>query len=295
MSDKILSVAFEGREICTFDHGHPHGEHWPSAQAQTAHPELVFADSRGTRRVFDLSFVRDERKDWVHFCIRVSSEYLVQPDLVFGESSEDPEQAFRAGEVSGVRLQPFILPESSKSYDVIEGRGLFQRGFHFVGIVTPGNVSLVCVCAYCDRNFRIQSFHAGMSNVAYFYCSDCTETLVASVDLEDAPPVLEEADPAALKRFEQRLPYAPNAADRSPITIRCGVPIAKSPISTSDGSPRSANSSTTATSCMVVGPKNSTVTNDGWRHRFPARKTSEHSCFPIPMAAISGLSIPIAT
>ncbi len=206
MSDKILSVAFEGREICTFDHGHPHGEHWPSVQAQTAHPELVFADSRGTRRVFDLSFVRDERKDWVHFCIRVSSEYLVQPDLVFGESSEDPEQAFRAGEVSGVRLQPFILPESSKSYDVIEGRGLFQRGFHFVGIVTPGNVSLVCVCAFCDRNFRIQSFHAGMSNVAYFYCSDCTETLVASVDLEDAPPVLEEADPAALKRFEQRLP-----------------------------------------------------------------------------------------
>jgi hypothetical protein len=206
MSVEILTVTFEGREICTFDRVRPHGAGWPTARVQTGRPVLAFTDSQGRERAFDLSFVRDEGKDWVHFCVRVSPEYLVQPDLVLGDSSEDPERAFRAGEVPGVRLQPFVLPESSKNYELFEGRGLFSRGFHFKGIVTPGNVSLICVCGYCDQSFRIQSFHAGMSDVVYFYCSDCSETLVVSADLADAPGLLETPDAASLERFEQRLP-----------------------------------------------------------------------------------------
>ena len=206
MTDKLLSVELEGREICSFDAEFSHGEHSPVVEVRTAQPTLCFIDSRGTRRTFDLSFVREENASWLHFSIRVSPEFLVQSDFLMTITQADSEEAFRARAVDGVRVQPFVLPECAKRYDVIEGKGLFRRGFHFKGIITPGNVTLLCRCAYCERSFRVRSVHAGMGNAVYFYCGSCSHTLMASADLEDAPPVIGPAYEEELKRFEQRLP-----------------------------------------------------------------------------------------
>jgi hypothetical protein len=88
----------------------------------------------------------------------------------------------------------------------MRGQGLFARGFHFSGRVTSGGISLLCLCDACHGTFRLQSFHAGFSEIAYFYCSRGPHTLAAKYWVEDAPPLLVAPDPAALRRFEARVP-----------------------------------------------------------------------------------------
>lgn len=105
-----------------------------------------------------------------------------------------------------MRFQPFILPPAAATNAELVGRGLFGRGLHYPGVVTRGDVSRFCLCDHCHRSFRLQAFHAGFSDVVYLYCSNQPHTLVASHYLEDAPAILGAADPAAVARFEARLP-----------------------------------------------------------------------------------------
>ncbi|HEY7546139.1 MAG TPA: hypothetical protein VID27_14705, partial [Blastocatellia bacterium] len=166
----------------------------------------IFIDSQGSTFVHDISSVKNEGSDWIHLSIRVSSEFTVMADCLTGDSSDPPTEKFLNGEALGIRFQPFYLAECKFDPKELVGAGLFTRGFHFSGVVTPGNVSLSCVCDHCRRSFRLQSFHAGFSNLVYFYCSSGPHTLTASSYLDDAPPVMGEADRDALARFEARLP-----------------------------------------------------------------------------------------
>jgi hypothetical protein len=175
---------------------------------------LNFADSAGTTRSFDLSSAYDEGDRYLHLSVRVSAAFAVQPDgLLTVSRDDDPLEAFRNG-ARGVRLQPFMLPESAADNAIFEGKGLFARGLHYSGQITQGNVSLLCLCDQCHAGFRLHSFHAGFSQLAYFYCDGGPHTLVASALLQDAPPVLGPADLAATTRFEMRLPPCTTCSGR---------------------------------------------------------------------------------
>ena len=55
----------------------------------------------------------------------------------------------------GVRFQPFMLPEFTVDTSDLAGKGLFDRGLHFPGSITPGNVSVLCLCDSCKKSFRL--------------------------------------------------------------------------------------------------------------------------------------------
>lgn len=170
------------------------------------HATIVFASRDASRHIFDLGGIRSTDFSYAHLSVRVHTNLAVQADCVLAPTSNDPRQAFERGELPGVRFQPFFLPGSGVETAQFVGRGLFERGLHFSGFVTPGNVSIICLCDVCSRSFHLQSFHAGFSECVYFYCDSGIHTLIASGRLPDAPPLLACADDDSLLRFESALP-----------------------------------------------------------------------------------------
>ncbi|MBN2145016.1 MAG: hypothetical protein JW774_10365 [Candidatus Aureabacteria bacterium] len=164
-------------------------------------------DSSGLEYEYDFSdSVTDSR--YVHFSIRIQDNFAVQADCLISTTSHagDSAKLYREHKISGIRFQPFFLPEGKVKPEEFIGKGLFERGFHFPGRVTPGNVSCICICDYCRKSFHLQSFHAGFSDVQYFYCSDYPHTLVVSSYIKDVPAQLSETDPDGLNRLESKLP-----------------------------------------------------------------------------------------
>lgn len=93
-------------------------------------------------------------------------------------------------ELEGIRFKPVFISDSKMEYKDLIGKGLFARGLHYSGRVTPGNVRSVCVCDYCEQSFSIKSFHSGFSDVYYFYSEDGMQTLVVSAwDFEGLPGI----------------------------------------------------------------------------------------------------------
>lgn len=130
-----------------------------------------------------------------------SSKYKV-PDLL----NEDSE---------GIRFQPFFLSISDSNNETFYGKGLFERGLHFSGYVTPSTVRLCCVCDSCKKPFTIQSYHAGNSESQYFYSSDSSETLFVSYyELENMPYQLQNTaiNLEKLKEVESLLPKPKNSS-----------------------------------------------------------------------------------
>lgn len=199
----LLRITLDGREIAAFGRRR---ELTAAAELKGAGPELVFHDAQGGRITFDLSPLLPDGFPWIHFSLRISPAFGVQADALLGPSVNPPLESFARLQTPGVRLQPFLLPENGGGNGRFQGRGLMARGFHHSGAVTPGNVSLLCLCDACGRTFRLQSFHAGSANLAYFYCSGGLHTLVMSGFDEDAPPLLREPDPVMLDRLHMRLP-----------------------------------------------------------------------------------------
>lgn len=202
----ILRAFFEGRELARIDRQSVPVEKRVVAVISTPHPTLSLRDSRGTEWVYDLSSCLRGEARHLHFSFSVGSTFGAQADCVLWNSEHLPDDAFHKGEADGIRFQPCYLPECPGDPAELVGRGLFFRGLHVSGYVTPGNVSLLCVCDSCRKSFRVQSFHAGFADLAYFYCDKAPHTLVASAHLPDAPPLLVEADEGAISRFESQLP-----------------------------------------------------------------------------------------
>ena len=167
---------------------------------------LRFIDSKGAVRRYDVSSIYADGERFIHLSVHVRPAFVVQADALLTKDGKNPEEVFQSPEGRGIRLEPFYLPECSSNPADLIGRGLFYRGLHFPGIVTRGNVSLLCICDHCHESFRLQSFHAGFSDLTYLYCSKQPHTLVASSYLEDAPPVPGKADAASVARFESQLP-----------------------------------------------------------------------------------------
>jgi len=200
----LLSVALDGADICTI-RGVP-TEEKSSVELTSENPILIFTDFSGRTLSHDLTSVVDEGCSWIHLSVRVHEGYACQADCLINSSRDIDGSAFQKGEVKGIRFQPFYLPECATDPKELVGQGLFYRGLHFSGIVTPGNVSVSCLCDYCRKSFRLQSFHAGFGNNAYFYCDRGPHTLVISSYLEGAPSPLSHPEPAKLTALESRLP-----------------------------------------------------------------------------------------
>lgn len=200
----LLSVAMDGAEICVI-RGVP-VEEKPSVELSSRSPVLTFTDSSGCKQSHDLTSVVDEGCSWIHLSVRVSAGYACQADCLINDEERVDETALHRGEVKGIRFQPFYLPGCSGQPADLVGQGLFFRGLHFSGVITPGNVSASCICDFCQKSFRLQSFHAGFGNNAYFYCSKGPHTLVMSSYTEGAPAPLSHPDASALAKLEAHLP-----------------------------------------------------------------------------------------
>lgn len=203
--DAILRVFRDDELVCSVVSGDLPVELRPTIPL-VAGGELRFVDSGGGVRSFDLSSAMDDGDRALHLSVRVSATFVVQADGVLTEREhDDPQQALQAG-ARAVRMQPFFLPEYPQPAPDLRGRGLFGRGLHYPGQITPSNVSLLCLCDRCSKSFRVQSFHAGFGDVAYLYCSNRPHVLIVDQGVADAPPLLQEADLEAVARFESRLP-----------------------------------------------------------------------------------------
>ncbi|HEX6373050.1 MAG TPA: hypothetical protein VF006_29275 [Longimicrobium sp.] len=167
---------------------------------------LHFVNSEDGTRSYNLSSVYDEGWRFLHLGVRVNPDYSVQLEALLTKDGRNAREAVDEPGGKAVRLAPFFLPQCTRDPAELGGRGLFDRGLHYAGLITDGRVSLLCICDHCGETFRLQSFHAGFSDLVYMYCSQNPHTLVASSFLEDAPPVLGEANTESVARFEKRLP-----------------------------------------------------------------------------------------
>jgi hypothetical protein len=204
----ILIVSSGGTEIARVSSADVPARHCPSLELSADDPTLTFTDSEGQSYVHDLSSALAEGLPWVHLDVRVSQRFAAEADCLLSASpsSEVAEEEFRQGG-KAIRFQPFYLPEmtAGNPQDLV-GKGFFFRGLHFPGMITPGNVSLGCICDVCRRSFRLQCFHAGFSDLVYFFCDGGPHTLTVSSYVEGTPPLLEYAPPERVAPLEAQLP-----------------------------------------------------------------------------------------
>ncbi|MBV2196098.1 MAG: hypothetical protein KUL78_06305, partial [Flavobacterium sp.] len=76
---------------------------------------------------------------YLHSSIRINANSSVQIDGIISNSSSEFD---KNGE--GIRFQPFFLSDKEEENQKLKGLGMFDRGLHYVGLVTPSNVRLVC-------------------------------------------------------------------------------------------------------------------------------------------------------
>ena len=142
-----------------------------------------------------------------HSSVRLLNNSAVMID---GIISKDPVKfsTWTDKDYEAIRLQPFFLSDRESENIKLKGQGLFQRGLHFSGTVTPGGVRAVCVCDNCERSFTVQHFHSGFSEAQYFYSSDSKQTLVVQLyQIKNIPASLQKAiDNSTLTTVEEQLP-----------------------------------------------------------------------------------------
>lgn len=212
----ILVLRLNGEEIVRFDEADPPGERTATRRVEPG-ATVEFEDGAGVRHRHTLA----ELAGWAHFSVRVHGVASCQADCAVTDSADYDPQALLSGTGRGIRFQPFFLPGGPDPAS-LAGQGLFARGLHFSGTVTPGSVRLGCECDRCHRTFQLQSFHAGFADLGYFYSGSGVHTLTVGHQVPGSPPALGPADPAATAALERQLPPAPDGtrfAYRNP--LRC--------------------------------------------------------------------------
>ena len=219
----LLTVHVDGLKIGAVTAQQLPCELTPSAKVSPG-SIVSFTAADGAEHVHTLG----EATGWAHFSVRVHANRACQADCVVSDSQRFDPGAFSRGEAVGIRFQPFFLPGAAVSNSELSGKGLFARGLHFNGTVTPGNTLISCECDSCRRSFLIRSYHAGFSNSEYFYSASGKYTLTVSSYLQGAPAALAEPEPALLAALEAALPAAPDGsrfAYRNPFRCpHCSAP-----------------------------------------------------------------------
>lgn len=164
-------------------------------------------DLTRTYLIETLSSNPDLTGQFFHSSIRILTNGAVMIDgIISKDSTEFP--TWKDKEYEAIRLQPFFLSEYEHENEKLFGKGLFERGLHFSGTVTPKGVRVICICDNCKRSFSLQHFHSGFSEGQYFYSSDSRQTLfVSHGQIENLPVQLQEdVDSRLLETVEAQLP-----------------------------------------------------------------------------------------
>lgn len=201
----LLRVLVNGDKVCEISEGDLPCEKLPSRRLE-AGSTVEFIDYSGDSHKHDLR----DFSGWFHFSVRVHSNKACQVDCAITEDEKYDQNAFSEGKAKGIRFQPFFITGAETSNDIFIGKGLFKRGLHFNGNVTNGAISLSCECEHCRKSFIINSFHAGFSNLGYFYSDSGAYTLTVSDRLPGSPAALSTPDESELKELESKLPLAPD-------------------------------------------------------------------------------------
>jgi hypothetical protein len=213
----LLELRVDGIPVATIHQNELPCEKSPSVRT-TRNSKVECVVPGGTTIVHHLN----HEEGWAHFSVRVGSGFACQIDCVVSQEPKFDPSAITSGRATGVRFQPFLLPGARDSNTLFAGRSLFYRGLHYSGTVTPGTVSLSCICDVCAKDFRLQSFHAGFSGVGYFYSASGRYTLIVNEHVPGAPPALGKPDQNALVRLEMLLPTAPDGTTFSYFNpLRC--------------------------------------------------------------------------
>jgi hypothetical protein len=200
-----LVVTVNGNALCAIAAADIPCERSPSIYLE-AGSVLAFVDGDGIGHQHALG----DAAGWFHFSIRVHPNLGCQADCVVTHERVVDPQAFSSGKATGIRFQPFFLTGAHVAPGELRGRGLFRRGLHFSGNVTPANIILSCECDRCRESFQIHSFHAGFANVGYFYSGSGKYTIMVSDHIPGSPAALAEPDAVSLAALEAQLPSAPD-------------------------------------------------------------------------------------
>lgn len=165
---------------------------------------LMFNNDKPTLRIFDdgqliRSFTIDPlasnpylRQQFLHYSISVQENDAVMIDGIIS-NQQDSAKNWDDTDYEAIRLQPFFLISSDHLNFNLIGKGLFERGLHYSGIITPSGVRNICICDFCEKNFTLQHCHAGFSEVQYFYSSNSKKTLLVKYgELEGLPAQLQK-------------------------------------------------------------------------------------------------------
>jgi hypothetical protein len=147
---------------------------------ESAVPEIGVYENGKLIRLFKIETLHSNPNlagQFLHASVRVLANSAVMIDGIISKSNTDI-LTWKDDGYEAVRLQPFYLSNADDHNTKLIGKGLFERGLHYAGTITPLGVRNVCICDECKGSFTIQHFHAGFSEVQYFYSEDGKKTLV---------------------------------------------------------------------------------------------------------------------
>ncbi|MCR9204508.1 MAG: hypothetical protein NXH75_08025, partial [Halobacteriovoraceae bacterium] len=122
--------------------------------------------------------------------LRIHPNFACQLDCTISSLGSDGKVEINDKGVEGIRFQPIYLPQNKEMFNKDwRGNGLFERGLHYSGYSTPGNVTLCGICDDCKKSFHFKSINTGFSDHSYSYSESGLYTrLVARGESEEAVP-----------------------------------------------------------------------------------------------------------
>ncbi|PAW93434.1 hypothetical protein CKK33_07990 [Mucilaginibacter sp. MD40] len=169
-----------------------------------------------------LSSNYDLKGQFLHFSISVQENDAVMIDGIISNRN-DSHLDWTDENYEAVRFQPFFLKSSEYQNKQLIGKGLFERGLHYPGTITPGGVRNICICDFCKKSFTLQHIHSGFSEVQYFYSSNSQRTLLVKYgEIENIPVQLQELiDEQSLQEVEAKLSGFSNEGYRYYNSLNC--------------------------------------------------------------------------
>jgi hypothetical protein len=173
-------------------------------------PEIKVYENNQLVRLYRMDTLNknsDLTGQFFHSSIRILNSSAVMIDGIISKSARS-HLGNSDKDYEAVRFQPFFLSNAEKNNAELIGKGLFERGLHFSGTVTPLNVRCVCICDECKQSFSLQHFHAGFSDFQYFYSTNSKETLIVPYNaIAKMPTQLDKnIDLTILHEVEGKLP-----------------------------------------------------------------------------------------
>jgi hypothetical protein len=188
-------------------------------------PTIRVFENKKLRREYHMDTLSenpDLTGQFFHSSIRVLKNSAIMIDgIISKDQNKFPN--WKDNNFEAIRLQPFFLSDNEQENEKLKGTGLFQRGLHFSGTVTPSGVRVICICDSCQKSFTLQHFHAGFSEAQYFYSTDSKKTLIVPYgQIEKMPNQLQETiDEKTLEEIEQLLPKSTNGNFKYYNSFRC--------------------------------------------------------------------------